>query len=54
MFVRVAIATGSATVLAIPQTAVHRQNDQAFVLVDHGNGQYVRQPVRLGVDFRPV
>jgi cobalt-zinc-cadmium efflux system membrane fusion protein len=51
MFVRVAIATGSATVLAIPQTAVHHQNDQAFVLVDHGNGQYVRQPVRLGVDF---
>jgi cobalt-zinc-cadmium efflux system membrane fusion protein len=51
MFVRVAIATGSATVLAIPQTAVHRQNDQTFVLVDHGNGQYVRQPVRLGVDF---
>ncbi len=50
MFVRVTIATGSTRVLAIPQSAVHREEGQTFVLVQHGQ-QWDRRPVKLGSEF---
>lgn len=51
MFVRVSIGTGSSQVLAIPQSAVHRQEGKTFVLVETGTGKYERRPVTLGAEF---
>jgi cobalt-zinc-cadmium efflux system membrane fusion protein len=54
MFVNVAIGTGSSRVLTVPQSAVHRENGQAFVLVETGPDAYARRAVRLGADFDGV
>jgi len=51
MFVKVAIETGSSTVLAIPQSAVHLEEGQTFVVIDKGNGSYERRPIKLGNDL---
>jgi cobalt-zinc-cadmium efflux system membrane fusion protein len=51
MFVRVTIATGSSRVLAIPQSAVHREEGQTYVLVEKGKDDYERRPVQLGSDL---
>jgi len=51
MFVRVAIATGSNRVLAIPQSAVHREEEQTYVLVAGRPGDYQRRPVTVGADM---
>jgi len=48
MFVKVAIGTASTSVLTIPQSAVHRESGQAFVLVVTGKDSYARRPVKLG------
>jgi cobalt-zinc-cadmium efflux system membrane fusion protein len=54
MFVKVRIGTDVTRVLAMPQSAVHRENGDTFVLIDRGNGTYARRPVRLGADFDGV
>ncbi|MBI3629398.1 MAG: efflux RND transporter periplasmic adaptor subunit [Candidatus Rokubacteria bacterium] len=51
MFVKVAIATGAARVLAVPQSAVHREDGQTFLLVQHGPSEFHRQRVTLGADL---
>ena len=51
MFVKVAVQTGSSNVLAIPQSAVHTEEGQTFVLVDKGNGNYERRPLKVGADL---
>jgi len=51
MFVKVAIETGSSTVLAIPPSAVQFEEGQPFVVIDKGNGGYERRPVKLGNDL---
>jgi RND family efflux transporter MFP subunit len=51
MFVKVAVQTGSSNVLVIPQSAVHAEEGQTFVLVDKGNGNYERRPVKVGADL---
>jgi len=51
MFVKVAIGTGSTRELAIPQSAVHREGGQVFVLVATGKDAYERRPVKLGPEL---
>ena len=51
MFVKVSIATGSARVLTVPQSAVHRENGTTFVLITTGKDTYERRPVTLGADI---
>lgn len=51
MFVRVAIGTGAARALVIPQSAVHREGNTTFVLVDKGQAQYERRAVKLGSEM---
>ena len=51
MFVKAAIATGSASVLTLPQSAVHRADGQIFVLVQKAKDDYERRPVRLGAEM---
>jgi cobalt-zinc-cadmium efflux system membrane fusion protein len=51
MFVKVALATGSSTVMTVPQSAVHREDGKTFVLVTRGQDDYERRPVRLGADL---
>ena len=51
MFVKVAIETGTSTVLAIPQSAVQIDQGQTFVIVNQRNGNYERRQVRLGNDL---
>ena len=51
MFVKVSIATGSARVLVVPQSAVHREDGRTFLLVQRGTGDYQRQAVSLGADL---
>jgi cobalt-zinc-cadmium efflux system membrane fusion protein len=53
MFVRVALATGAARVLTIPQGAVHREGEQAYVFVPRG-AEYERRPVKLGAELGGV
>jgi len=48
MFVKVAIATGVARVLTLPQSAIHREGGQTYVLVERGKDDYARKPVQLG------
>ena len=50
MFVRVAIATGDIHALMIPQSAVHREGSETFVLVEKGKDEYERRPVKLGAE----
>ncbi|MDE2058177.1 MAG: efflux RND transporter periplasmic adaptor subunit [candidate division NC10 bacterium] len=51
MFVKVAILTGSARVLALPQSAVHREDGETFVLIARGKDEYDRREVKVGVDL---
>jgi membrane fusion protein, heavy metal efflux system len=51
MFVKVVLDTGSSTVLAIPQSAVHVEEGQTFVLVEKTTGSYERRRVKLGADL---
>jgi cobalt-zinc-cadmium efflux system membrane fusion protein len=51
MFVKVAITTGSARVLTLPQSAVHRENGETFVLIARGKDEYDRREVKIGVDL---
>jgi len=54
MFVSVMMDTGSSMVLAIPQSAVHVDEGQTFVLVEKEKGNYERRPVKVGTDLDGV
>jgi cobalt-zinc-cadmium efflux system membrane fusion protein len=54
MFVKVAIETGSARVLTLPQTAVQRQDGMTVVLVETSPGRYQRRPIKTGAEFDGV
>ena len=43
--------TGSSKVLAIPQSAVHVEESQTFVLVKKAKNNYERRPVKIGRDL---
>ena len=51
MFVKVAIDTGSSSVLTLPQSAIQRADGTTFVLLERGKGEYERRPVKTGLDF---
>lgn len=51
MFVKVKIGTTTSTSLTLPQSAVHRENDQTFVMVERDRGDYERRPVKLGAEL---
>ncbi len=51
MFTTVTLATTSTRVLAVPQSAVHRDQGAPFVLARRGPDEYERRPVTLGVDL---
>ena len=51
MFVKVAIDTGSSSVLTLPQSAIQRADGTTFVLLERGKGEYERRPVKTGPDF---
>ncbi len=51
MFVKVAIVTGSAKILTLPQSAIQRENNETFVLVAKGKDEYERKPVKLGAEL---
>jgi len=51
MFVKVAIATGVGRVLTLPQSAIHREGGQTYVLVERGKDDYARKPVQLGAEL---
>ncbi len=51
MFVKVAIVTGSARMLALPHSAIQRENNETFVLIAKGKDEYERRPVKLGTDL---
>jgi cobalt-zinc-cadmium efflux system membrane fusion protein len=51
MFVKVTLATATTTVLTIPQSAVHREEGQTFVLVAGAKDEYQRRTVKLGADL---
>jgi membrane fusion protein, heavy metal efflux system len=51
MFVNIAINTGTARVLTIPQSAVHREGDQTFVLLVKAADHRERRAVRLGSEL---
>jgi cobalt-zinc-cadmium efflux system membrane fusion protein len=51
MFVKVTISTGSAKVLALPQSAIHREDGETFVLIARGKDEYDRREVKVGVDL---
>jgi len=51
MFVNVAISTGTARVLTIPQSAVHREGSETYVLLAKAKDQLERRPVTLGDDL---
>src|SRR2546427_250097 len=50
MFVKVAIATGATRVLALPASAIHRDQSQLFVLVQKDKDEYERRAVKAGND----
>jgi len=54
MFVKVAIATGTSRVLTVPQSAIHREAGETYVLVQSGHPPYARRAVRLGAEFAGV
>jgi multidrug efflux pump subunit AcrA (membrane-fusion protein) len=45
------IATGSSRVLALPQSALHRENQQTYVVVEKGKDTYERRPVTVGASL---
>jgi len=51
MFVKVAIETGAAKVLTLPESAVHRGGGEIFILVETGKDEYEQRPVKLGADL---
>lgn len=52
MFAKVTLATTATRVLAVPQMAVHRDQNVPFVLVQsRGTSEYDRRPVSLGADL---
>ncbi|MDE2484500.1 MAG: efflux RND transporter periplasmic adaptor subunit [candidate division NC10 bacterium] len=51
MFVKVVILTGSARILTLPQSAIHRENGETFVLIARGKDEYDRREVKVGVDL---
>ncbi|HYS18524.1 MAG TPA: efflux RND transporter periplasmic adaptor subunit [Candidatus Binatia bacterium] len=51
MFVNVAIATGTTRALTIPQSAVHRESSEIYVLIVKAKDQLERRPVVLGDDL---
>jgi len=51
MFVNVAIATGTTRALTVPQSAVHREGREVYVLVAGASDQLERRPVVLGDDL---
>lgn len=51
MFVKVSIATGTARVLTVPQSAVHRENGGVYVLVATGKDAYERRAITVGADL---
>jgi cobalt-zinc-cadmium efflux system membrane fusion protein len=50
MFVKVAIATGATRVLALPASAIHRDENRLFVLVQKDKDEYERRSVKVGND----
>jgi cobalt-zinc-cadmium efflux system membrane fusion protein len=54
MFVKVSIATGTSRLLTLPQSAIHRESGQTYVLVQEGKDQYARRRVRLGAESAGV
>jgi len=51
MFAKVALATASSRVLTVPQSALHREDGDSFVLVERGKDDYERRSVKLGADL---
>jgi membrane fusion protein, heavy metal efflux system len=51
MFVNVAISTGATRALTIPQSAVHREGNETYVLIAKAKDQLERRPVVLGDDL---
>src|SRR5262249_58763787 len=51
MFVNASIATGTTRALTIPQSAVHREGRDVYVLVAGANDKLERRPVVLGDDL---
>jgi cobalt-zinc-cadmium efflux system membrane fusion protein len=51
MFVKVTIATGVGRALTVPLSAVHREANQTYVLLERGKNDYVRRPVQLGAEM---
>ncbi len=51
MFVKVSISAGTDSILVIPQSAVHRENNETFVFVEKARGSYERRTVKLGADL---
>jgi membrane fusion protein, heavy metal efflux system len=51
MFVNVAIATGTTRPLTIPQSAVHREGSEVYVLIANAKDQLERRRVVLGDDL---
>ena len=51
MFVKVSMSAGMGNVLVIPQSAVHRENNETYVFVEKAKGSYERRTVKLGADL---
>jgi cobalt-zinc-cadmium efflux system membrane fusion protein len=54
MFVKVSIATGANRALVLPQSAVHREGGQPFVVVETGPEAYQRRLIKVGTDVNGV
>ncbi len=54
MFVKATIHLGAASMLTIPQSAVHREEGAPFVLVETGKESYARRRVKLGAELDGV
>jgi len=50
MFVNISMSAGMGNVLVIPQSAVHRENNETYVFVEKAKGSYERRTVKLGAD----
>ena len=48
MFVKVTIDWGTTRALSLPQSAIHREGRETFVLLQRGKDDYERRPVTLG------
>jgi len=51
MFVRVSIATSSSRVLTLPQSAVHRDDGQTYVIVENAKDTFERRPITVGASL---